>query len=647
MPWVNARHFGFDDRDATPGDQQRGRPFMCAPRQMFGSLFGRQSRHPSAHPNGADMNDRGRSRGAERDAPHQDRQTQFPQQRRGQGWKGQADFGEAPHRHRRAESMHPGFSTNPFRSRREPSLHPGFDNNPPFQSRREPSLHPGFDNNTSFRSRREPSLHPGFDNNNTFHSRRERSQHPGFGRDRSFHQGFGLDPDGPRTNRHERSNHRQRARTEPGFVRSRHVHFDDESARAHESRFRHRSQAPDLGLDDLNLGEFGNEPQRGPSMGQRHGGPRSDATFGRQLGMRNDDRGSEIDIDLNRIRRERAAGFDPRRQRQAESDPRQAPTPDFRGGGMFGTSSRRSTFGDARSDAGRGRGIMANYDKVKSLAKGGMSTAINVVKSRSSGRLFVQKCVEVRQPTQMKRFCAELDTLLRIKQSGISTNLNILAEFQASNHSPEAIVILEYCDMGSLEGLIKSYISKGRCSPEAMAWNVLLGVGKALAFLHHGDSGQGRDPTWDMTFHLDLKPCNIFLSSTGGRYGFPRVVLADFGCSVKISQVVRGEEHLFFQMCGSSDWFPPEGVGQTPLPHYGVKTDIWQLGATIHALCLGIYAKPNRMVLCTAAPCGRYYSAMLNRSVAHLTHYNSQVRPEPRAIIAAASIGFREAAMAG
>ncbi|SMQ45087.1 unnamed protein product [Zymoseptoria tritici ST99CH_3D7] len=334
------------------------------------------------------------------------------------------------------------------------------------------------------------------------------------------------------------------------------------------------------------------------------------------------------------------------RRHQSEFTPRQAPAQSFRDPGAFNTPRGFSRSEGPRRNTTRGQGIMSKYSKVKSLAHGGMSTAVNVVQDRSTGKVFVQKCIRVRQPKQMKRFRAELNTLQRIQKYGGSINLNNLIEFEASSRSPEAILILEYCDRGSLEDMMNSAATMGRPLPEAQAWNILLGVGMALGFLHKGVSRQGQIPNWDMTFHLDLRPCNIFLSSRGGQYGFPRVVLADFGCAVKASEVIRGKEDSFFQPCGSSFWYPPEGLGQTLIPHYGVKTDVWMLGATVHTFC-GLLKIPNRLVLNSAVPCGLLYSASLNRSVAHLSHRVSAYRPAPEAIVATASVEFRRAVMRG
>jgi serine/threonine protein kinase len=167
-----------------------------------------------------------------------------------------------------------------------------------------------------------------------------------------------------------------------------------------------------------------------------------------------------------------------------------------------------------------------------------------------------------------------------------------------------------------------------------------------LSFLALGFTERGRQHNWDDIAHLDLKPCNIFLSSSGGKYGYPRVVLADFGCAIKRSDVHRGREHPFIQECGTSNWYPPENIGETIIPYYGPTTDVWQLGATIHTFCL-LVREPERTILASGAPCGFGYSKELNHAVIHLTLPDAYSRPGQLDIVATAEQEFRRAVMYG
>jgi serine/threonine protein kinase len=337
-------------------------------------------------------------------------------------------------------------------------------------------------------------------------------------------------------------------------------------------------------------------------------------------------------------------GFQPHRHHgeRFQAD-RHLQTPDRHSLNPFKLHRGRSQHGNAPNATPQTHGIMRNYVHVKSLAKGGMSTAINVVKSRSTGEVFVQKCVPIGEARwQAKRFRAEVAALVRIKKYGGSPHLNKIIDFEVSSPSSDAVLILEYCDMGSLLDYTRAASQSRTPISEAMVWNVLQAGGKALAFLHEGIIGDRQASNWDPIAHLDIKPQNIFLSSEGGRNAYPRVVFADFGCAVKASDIVRGRENPTVQDVGTSEWYPPEGIGQTPFQYYGPMTDIWQLGATAHTVCCFLI-KPDRNALACGVPCGRKYSAELNRSVSHLTAFHSTSRPSPRAIVLTADRAFTTA----
>jgi serine/threonine protein kinase len=150
-----------------------------------------------------------------------------------------------------------------------------------------------------------------------------------------------------------------------------------------------------------------------------------------------------------------------------------------------------------------------------------------------------------------------------------------------------------------------------------------------LCFLHYGiPDAKGGDvrpikKDWDRMCHLDLKPCNIFLMSSYGKH--PRVVLGDFGCAVTARDILQGEESPFEQGCGTPEWYPPEGRKPPPLGSYGPKTDMWQLGASLHVMGL-LIGRPERDTLASRTPLGRHYGRTANSIVHELTRDNASKR---------------------
>jgi serine/threonine protein kinase len=232
-----------------------------------------------------------------------------------------------------------------------------------------------------------------------------------------------------------------------------------------------------------------------------------------------------------------------------------------------------------------GHDIMRKYKITSALKKGGMAEAVNIVTERQTGATFVQKSIPLRTRTDYKRARAEINTLLKIDAHGRHSNLNAIIESEINEEGGRCHIILEFCDLGSVEDSIDSFLRRGQYGSESSAWNLLASVANGLSFLHHGImNGRQVAARWDPICHLDLKPCNIFISSRGGQYGQPRVVLADFGCAITGSDVARQIEDPFMPSCGTPGWYPPEGRngGHVMVPYYGPKTDIWQLGATLH-----------------------------------------------------------------
>lgn len=308
---------------------------------------------------------------------------------------------------------------------------------------------------------------------------------------------------------------------------------------------------------------------------------------------------------------------------------------------MFGLENR----GGAAGGQHVGNHIMRKYVIKQALKKGGMAEAVNIIQSKSSGSVYVQKCIPLRNRRDHKRARAEINMLLKIAAHRGNDNLNAIVESEISEARRQCFIILEFCDLGTVEDTISSFRKRGIRGAESSAWNLMAGVANGLAFLHHGlVNGRQVEANWDPICHLDLKPCNIFNSSKGAKNGHCRIVLADFGCAIAESDVERQIESPFMPECGTPGWYPPEGrmEGHHTVPYYGPKTDMWQLGATLHVFCK-VLERPDRRYLSLPRPCSGYYSGWLNRLVKQLCHPTSDYRPGAPGIASEASFGFEQA----
>ena len=156
---------------------------------------------------------------------------------------------------------------------------------------------------------------------------------------------------------------------------------------------------------------------------------------------------------------------------------------------MFG---RRGDVFGGQGDRHRGAGgacAVPGYTKIKSLRKGGMSEAVNLVKSERSGRVYVEKRVRI-DGSRKQRTMAELTTLRRVEGGH---NLNQMRNFQWDERGGLCTFILEYCDRGSLDKSIENKRSDGQFYSDAFVWHVLKGISAALSFLHRGVRDVTRD----------------------------------------------------------------------------------------------------------------------------------------------------------
>ncbi|KAL8893757.1 MAG: hypothetical protein Q9192_004954 [Flavoplaca navasiana] len=156
----------------------------------------------------------------------------------------------------------------------------------------------------------------------------------------------------------------------------------------------------------------------------------------------------------------------------------------------------------------------------------------------------------------------------------------------------KTMMIYEYCILGDLQDVLESHFRRQALIPEGFIWHVYVAIAKALAYLHTGyiiPSHHSNSPTnsdadslallqkydepWTPILHRDIKPENIFLRPSPSTT-YPTPLLADFGLATHRTPKP-------YECSGTFTYQGPE------IPTQTAASDLWSLGATIHAMAHG------------------------------------------------------------
>ncbi|KAL4428782.1 hypothetical protein ABPG74_001296 [Tetrahymena malaccensis] len=171
-------------------------------------------------------------------------------------------------------------------------------------------------------------------------------------------------------------------------------------------------------------------------------------------------------------------------------------------------------------------------------------------------------------------------------------------------------IIMEYCDIGSVNDLMKA---TQRTLSEVQIACILKGVLLGLKYLHNSKK-----------IHRDIKAGNILINKDGA------CKLADFGVSAQLFNTMGYIESFI----GTPYWMSPEVLTQNK---YNKKTDIWSLGITAIEMAEGnppfsnFQAVSAMILIIKKPPQGlsdpTKWSQEFNRFVSRCLTINPDVRP--------------------
>lgn len=192
----------------------------------------------------------------------------------------------------------------------------------------------------------------------------------------------------------------------------------------------------------------------------------------------------------------------------------------------------------------------------------GAGGAVYKVKDKRTGDLYARKTIPTRT-TPAKQLLAELKHLSNTKHSNI-------CEFYGaymSSSSSEVNVVMELCDGGSLEAIMRKLKEREGRVGEQLIGKLAEGILSGLVHLHSL-----------RIIHRDIKPSNILLTLSG------IIKLCDFGVSGEL------QDSIVVTFLGTSWYMAPERVNGKP---YTVRADVWSTGLCLLELALNRFPLPD------------------------------------------------------
>jgi len=200
----------------------------------------------------------------------------------------------------------------------------------------------------------------------------------------------------------------------------------------------------------------------------------------------------------------------------------------------------------------------AGYEKLKKLGQGSYGKVYKV-RNSSTGEECVMKIISTKK-TDQAMFQNEV-TLMKEINTLSSPHLVKYITSYVREKELEYVIIMEYCNGGSLEDIIKKYKEREEYIPEHMILKFMKQILLGVMVLHK-----------NKILHRDLKPGNILVDSNGN------LKLSDYGISKQLS----GSMSYAQTIAGTLLYSSPEVLKGEK---YNFCADIWSLGCIFHELC--------------------------------------------------------------
>ena len=204
---------------------------------------------------------------------------------------------------------------------------------------------------------------------------------------------------------------------------------------------------------------------------------------------------------------------------------------------------------------------MEKYEILHPIGKGNFGT-ITKIKRKSDKKILVWKEMNYRDLSEKekKQIVTEVNILRELKNPNIVKYYERIIDKKNQN----IYIIMEYCEKGDLNQLIKRLKKKKEYIKEEKIWEIFFQILLAINYCHNHKEGK--------ILHRDIKPSNIFLDNQNN------IKLGDFGLSRELSN----ETKFAYSNVGTPYYMSPEQIEENK---YNEKSDIWSLGCFLYELC--------------------------------------------------------------
>ena len=203
---------------------------------------------------------------------------------------------------------------------------------------------------------------------------------------------------------------------------------------------------------------------------------------------------------------------------------------------------------------------MENYEILNIIGKGNFGKITKIIR-KSDKKILVWKELNYSELSdkEKKQIVSEVNILRELKHPNIVKYYDRIID----KKNQKIYIIMEYCEGGDLNELIKRLKNEKKYISEEIIWKIFTQVLLAVNFCHKHKEGK--------ILHRDIKPSNIFLDKDSN------IKLGDFGLSRELSN----ESKFAYSNVGTPYYMSPEQIEENK---YNEKSDIWSLGCFLYEI---------------------------------------------------------------